>query len=348
MRTLTAIFVTLVLFTCTICHGQESSLSRKAKKWNEVSNSTTDDDQEDPLFFDFGFEDEDEELEEDYNAVLSSDSTTEDPFFSFDDPFDEDFGSFLPPCNSLFEVDRRPGDNCDNTTVEEPEIRYSDPIFERLIAQVWADFQYKLNNEAQLYGVVLDPFDVDAKLPKSIDLQQQGAGYSANVTMRDIKMYGLSGINLDSVEVTRAENLTDFRARIVFGFDHLEINGTYALKGYFGWWELDSQGEQPFSIKMINATLAYEMDIDLISPDDWTARQCSPLETMETATDNVLIEGINIPLRYDDIDFKFNNLGTFANTVVNGVGIYFLQTQEEFLVGEIRKAIKKNVNSLIC
>ena len=72
------------------------------------------------------------------------------------------------------------------------------------------------------------------------------------------------------------------------------------------------------------------------------------MESIETATDNVLIEKIKIPLRYDDIDFKFENLGSFANTVVNGIGVYFLQVQEEIIVGEIRKAVKKNVNSLIC
>lgn len=161
-------------------------------------------------------------------------------------------------------------------------------------------------------------------------------------------MYGLSKINLDTVEVTRSENLTDFRMRVVFGFDHLEINGTYAMKGYVGWWALNSDGEQLFSIKMINATLAYEMAIDLVDPNDWTARRCSPTESLDTAESNVLIEEINVMLRYDDIDFKFNNLGSFANTVVNGVGIFFLQTQEETLVNEIRKAIKKNINSLIC
>ena len=48
-------------------------------------------------------------------------------------------------------------------------------------------------------------------------------------------MYGLSGINLDTVEVTRSENLTDFHINIVFGFDQLEINGTYALNGFVGW-----------------------------------------------------------------------------------------------------------------
>ena len=64
--------------------------------------------------------------------------------------------------------------------------------------------------------------------------------------------------------------------------------------------------------------------------------------------DNVLIEEIRLPLRYDDIDFLFEGLGNFANNVINGIGIYILQTQEETLVGQIRKTIKENVNSLIC
>ena len=63
---------------------------------------------------------------------------------------------------------------------------------------------------------------------------------------------------------------------------------------------------------------------------------------------NVLITEISLPLEYDDIDFKFANLGAFANTVVNGVGIYFLQTQEETMIRQLRQAIKQEVNSLIC
>ena len=86
-------------------------------------------------------------------------------------------------------------------------------------------------------------------------------------------MFGLSGINLDDVEVTRSENLNDFHIRVVFGFDHLEVNGTYAMKGFVGWWTLDSKGEQPFSIKMINATIAYEMKIETVSPDDLNAKR---------------------------------------------------------------------------
>ena len=119
---------------------------------------------------------------------LDSELEDEDCFFE-DDCKDDPWSSFsLPPCDSLFEMDRRPGDNCDNSTMVEPEIRIPDPIFSRLISQVWADFQYKLNTESQLFGVELDPFDVDAKLPKKIDLHQVGSGYSADVKMQGIKV----------------------------------------------------------------------------------------------------------------------------------------------------------------
>lgn len=104
-----------------------------------------------------------------------------------DDPWGEPEGG-LSPCESLFADEAIPGENCDNATIVPPEIRRNDPIFERLIAQVWSDFQYKLNQEAELYGVQLDPFDVDAKLPEPIDLKQQGTGYSADVQMHGIKV----------------------------------------------------------------------------------------------------------------------------------------------------------------
>ena len=78
---------------------------------------------------------------------------------------------------------------------------------------------------------------------------------------------------MEKVEVTRSENLTDLRVNVVFGFDRLEINGTYALKGWVGWTELDSKGEKDFSIKMINATIGFEMHLDLIAPEEYEHRR---------------------------------------------------------------------------
>ena len=59
---------------------------------------------------------------------------------------------------------------------------------------------------------------------------QTGMGYKANITMHSMKMYGLSGINLAQSIVTRNENLTDIDIKLLFAFDKLTINGTYAMK----------------------------------------------------------------------------------------------------------------------
>ncbi len=77
--------------------------------------------------------------------------------------------------------------------------------------------------------------------------------------MSGMQMFGLSQIQLGEAKVTRRENLTDLMVDIQFAFNHILINGSYSMKGFFGWWELDSRGLQPFSITMLNATFAYKV-----------------------------------------------------------------------------------------
>ena len=56
------------------------------------------------------------------------------------------------------------------------------------MSQIWSDFQYKLNTEAELFGKPLDPLDVDSRLPEPIDIRQVGTGYTADVQMHGIKV----------------------------------------------------------------------------------------------------------------------------------------------------------------
>ncbi|CAB4061796.1 unnamed protein product [Lepeophtheirus salmonis] len=135
----------------------------------------------------------------------------------FDDDFFEDNDEGLsdpglPPCDDLAPWELEDPDvKCDNrTTSKEPdEIRLHDTIFEKLIEQIWIDYQTALNNEGGLYGVKIDPLDVDSKLPEPIDLTTSGAGYQAKIQMSAIKAYGLSTIRIRDISVTRNENLTD-------------------------------------------------------------------------------------------------------------------------------------------
>jgi len=354
----------LLMLLIGACAGQ-SGLSSKGRKFNDLgaAAATT----EDPFF---SFDLDSSESEASDPAASASTESNEDDEDLFDDfDFDEDFDSFsdeLPPCYELTEDDLDLGISCDNSTAPpEPEIRHRDPLFERLLAQIWSDYQTKLNEEASLYGFVVDPLDVDAQLPETdetgtgggggINIKQKGTGYSADVGMRGIKVYGLSGINMSENVVTRSENLTDIDLKITFAFDQLIINGSYSLKGYVGFWGVDSQGEQNFEIKIQKAELTYGTKMELVDPDsDWAnQRGCANrdddfLSMSDSDQPDVIITEISLPLTYADVDFRFDNLGAFANNMVNGIGMYILQTQEEVIVGEIRKAIKTHVNSLIC
>ena len=78
--------------------------------------------------------------------------------------------------------------------------------------------------------MVIDPLDVDPLLPQKIAFDQTGPMYKANITMHSIKVHGLSGIDLAETTVTRDQNLTDMDMKLVFAFDQLLINGSYAMK----------------------------------------------------------------------------------------------------------------------
>lgn len=286
------------------------------------------------------------------NEILSDDDDDDDfdSMFEDDDFFSDDKDDFfsvneedLPPCFSLMTWEIEDGVPCNNDSSLIPEVRYQDKIFQRLVRQIWSDYQAMLNNEGMIYGIPIDPMDVDSKLPQPLDIKTVGTGYSADVKMHGIKMYGLSLINLRDCDVTRNENMTDFDISVTFEFDSLGLNGTYSLKGLVAFWKLDSKGEQNFSITMVNATITYRMKFNLSDGNQIFGQTCD-----ETYDGNVLITDLQLRLRYDDIDFRFENLGSFANNVVNSIGMYILRTQEEMLVSKIKDVIKKEVNSLIC
>lgn len=158
--------------------------------------------------------------------------------------------------------------------------------------------------------------------------------------MSGIKLLGLSSIRLDEASVTRDENLTDLHVNVKLGFDELTISGVYELKGRFGWWEVDSNGTRDFAIEMVNASFASMINFEMVEESD-SESGCGP-------EGNVVISEMGFPLRYDAVNFRFDNLGPFVNNMVNGIGAYFLQMQEELIIKEIKSVIKTEVNSLLC
>ena len=59
----------------------------------------------------------------------------------------------LPPCEELTDEEIEEGIECsNNTTPAEP--RYNDPIFERLLAQLWQDYQKSMNIHKEILGKI--------------------------------------------------------------------------------------------------------------------------------------------------------------------------------------------------
>ena len=67
---------------------------------------------------------------------------------------DEFSDDLLPNCDELTEDEIESGFACSNETIfKEP--RYNDPIFERLFAQLWQDYQISMNTRSSLYGMLI-------------------------------------------------------------------------------------------------------------------------------------------------------------------------------------------------
>ena len=67
---------------------------------------------------------------------------------------DEFSDDLLPTCDELTEDEIESGFACSNETIlKEP--RYNDPIFERLFAQLWQDYQISMNTRSSLYGMFI-------------------------------------------------------------------------------------------------------------------------------------------------------------------------------------------------
>ena len=68
--------------------------------------------------------------------------------FQFLEIFPEDE---LPACQDLTNEEIEYGTECSNDTIP-AEPRLSDPIFERLLAQLWEDYQTSMNANSSLFG----------------------------------------------------------------------------------------------------------------------------------------------------------------------------------------------------
>lgn len=251
---------------------------------------------------------------------------------------DDDPEDYLPECSSVVDMHAEP---CKNTTAPAPIVRWRDMVFEKLLEQSWNDIQTGIRDDNMVKGVALEPLVVNNLVGThpTLKVNQRTLSYTVDLEMWDIQVEGLSSIYLSEVLVTRAQNLYDLDMMVELTIDDLSVSGMYNLNGsYLGWFgsSFTSGGDQKFDVSITNATLTPRVVLD--------TNDNSPCGE----SGDIMITNIELPFDYDDFSMSFDNLGYGVNTVLNGVSIFVMQTQQKNMENYAKETIKGFVHSLIC
>eukprot|EP00088_Acartia_fossae_P009024 TRINITY_DN14353_c0_g1_i1.p1 TRINITY_DN14353_c0_g1~~TRINITY_DN14353_c0_g1_i1.p1 ORF type:complete len:408 (+),score=95.79 TRINITY_DN14353_c0_g1_i1:87-1310(+) len=244
------------------------------------------------------------------------------------DFYDDD----LIDCKDLDpEIERKPSVNCKE--VKKPIIRWRDPVFERLLPQVWRDYQKKMRFDRELYGMVIEPLIIG-----DFAYSDSSFAHSLDLDLRNITIHGLSSIYLSKTLVTRARDLSDLNMLMAFKFEELVVNGSYTSAGWFGWNSLDSGGLQNFEIKLTNATVTPTLMVNSTEENKFGCGEGGGSVVLDIA----------MPITWSNLYVEFDNIGSVVNSIINIAAVAMINSQEKNLIGLMKDKIKEEVNSLIC
>ncbi|XP_023338426.1 uncharacterized protein LOC111709068 [Eurytemora carolleeae] len=242
----------------------------------------------------------------------------------------------LPECKDLEPETRQEGENCKVVVHIEPEIRWRDQVFEKLLPQSWQDIQRRINFERTFYGMSIEPLN---NIPGMYVDRNEGV-YNIKLNLSDIEIHGLSTIYLNETLVTRSESLSDLDMKMVFRFETLKANGRYSAVGgdFSGWFTIDSDGVQDFDFVLQDATISPRIKLDT-----------TDLHRYGCGLDgSVLLTDIEVPFTWSDMSINFVNLGSGYNTLLNIIATYIFKSQEKNVVDLVKDKVKEELNSLLC
>jgi len=214
-----------------------------------------------------------------------------------------------------------------------------DEIWEQMIRQSWLDIVNTINRDSALYGIGLAPLQLDPLMPEPINIDQEMVGYQVKLSMWNVTVVGIQDIELDRLTLKRGRGLNNLREEAVLGLGDLEVRGMYQYTAECTAWicvisQFDSEGPQPFSIRMSNATFSVNVNMD-------TVNGCG-------ATNSLVLSDFQLPLEYDEISFDFTNIGSVLGAAVSLIGSFAIDFGRGLIVDGVKKVITEQLPSLLC
>jgi len=219
----------------------------------------------------------------------------------------------------------------------------NDPLFTRLVSQLWSVHRSNMKDNSTLYGMQIDPISMDEMMgPMDIPIQQGFIHSTARI--EGIEIHGLASMALDKSDMQRREPLDDLDIDISFHFDKIFINGTYRVNT-MGIWVIPGNH---WSIGMTRCFLSFLchlalMDMAQVTTPSPTDTDEEPVKNACTESDDPMVQlkELNLPLDCAALDFNFLGL---ADAIVEFLGLTIVRS----IIAYATDAVRKNINFLLC
>ena len=109
--------------------------------------------------------------------------------------------------------------------------RVRDQVWEGMVKTAWLDDITRLNQEKELYGLKIEPFQLSNVMEDELYISQTMLGYQVELWMWNVTLHGLSGLNLKKLSLERNTGLTDIFTYALLDVPHLALTGMYRMQG---------------------------------------------------------------------------------------------------------------------
>jgi len=179
-----------------------------------------------------------------------------------------------------------------------------DPLFARLVSQIWSVHEEGVHENATMLGMDIDPINMDDNMgPMDIPVKQElplGGFVESKATLKGIEVHGLSSMYMDRSSMQRKEQMEDLNMNVTMRFDNIFINGSYRVESM----GFEVVRENHFSVGMSKCWCSYEMHMALLDMFVPQGRGAENKCTKGNEPDVQLLE-LGIPLDCLALDFNF-------------------------------------------
>jgi len=210
-------------------------------------------------------------------------------------------------------------------------LAFRDTFVEDMAKKAFHTYLTKVNNP-HIFGrqLLRDPIPVH----KGVHFSKKDTAFALDLRTRQMKVHGLSNLDMDYIRVIRHIGLKDGKAMVRLRTD-LKLTGLYTMKGeVLNFIPISGNGKFEIALK----------DCQFMAIGYAASR---------SEDEKAIVKDLDAQITFDKATFNFENLmgggaaGSTAHMVINTFGDAFVVAQKETLLSEMKKAFRQAISDVL-